>query len=193
LNGALPLLTAVVASVRERQLPSRPVTIGLSVGLIGAVLIALPTLREGHSSVVGVLLILVALLSYSFALGIAGPLQYEHGALPVIWRAQLVALLLTMPLGVPDVVRAHWTRGAVLSLIALGALGTAIAYVLQAISVGRVGPTRASATTFFIPGVALLLGVAVRHEQVALLSVIGGAVCVAGAWLMRGRASSSAG
>jgi drug/metabolite transporter (DMT)-like permease len=57
--------------------------------------------------------------------------------------------------------------------------------VLQAIAVGRVGPTRASATTFLIPGVALLLGVAVRNEHVALLSVIGGAVCVAGAWLMR--------
>jgi drug/metabolite transporter (DMT)-like permease len=50
---------------------------------------------------------------------------------------------------------------------------------------GRIGPTRASATTFLIPGVALVLGVAVRGERVALLSVIGCATCVAGAWLMR--------
>ncbi|HEX6084852.1 MAG TPA: hypothetical protein VF266_10030, partial [Thermoanaerobaculia bacterium] len=55
---------------------------------------------------------------------------------------------------------------------------------------GRVGPTRASATVFLIPGVALLLGVLVRGEQVALLSVLGCIVCVAGAWIMR-RAQSA--
>jgi hypothetical protein len=41
------------------------------------------------------------------------------------------------------------------------------------------------AATFLIPAVALVLGIVVRGERVALLSVIGGAVCVAGAWLMR--------
>lgn len=191
LNGALPLLTAVVASMRERRLPSGNVKMGLGVGLVGAVLIALPTIREGHSSVVGVLLILAALISYSFALGIAGPLQHEHGALPVIWRAQAVALVLTAPMGVPDLTTAQWTGRALLSLIALGALGTGVAYVLLAISAGRIGPTRASATTFLIPGVALLLGVIVRNEHVAMLSVTGGAVCVAGAWLMRRPAAIS--
>lgn len=50
---------------------------------------------------------------------------------------------------------------------------------------GRMGPTRASATTFLIPPVALVLGVLVRAEHVAALSVVGGAVCVAGAWLIR--------
>jgi drug/metabolite transporter (DMT)-like permease len=53
------------------------------------------------------------------------------------------------------------------------------------VAAGRVGATRASATTFLIPGVALVLGWLIRGEQVALLSVVGGAVCVAGAWLMR--------
>jgi hypothetical protein len=33
--------------------------------------------------------------------------------------------------------------------------------------------------------VALVLGVVVRGEQVALLSVAGAVVCVAGAWLMQ--------
>jgi hypothetical protein len=50
---------------------------------------------------------------------------------------------------------------------------------------GRVGATKASATAFLIPPVALLLGVLVRGEQVAALSVLGGIVCLAGAWLMR--------
>jgi hypothetical protein len=33
--------------------------------------------------------------------------------------------------------------------------------------------------------VALLLGVLVRGEHVATLSVVGGVVCLVGAWLMR--------
>jgi drug/metabolite transporter (DMT)-like permease len=62
--------------------------------------------------------------------------------------------------------------------------------VVMATAAGRVGPTRASAAVFLIPGVALFLGVVVRHESVALLSVLGCAVCVGGALLMR-RAQSA--
>ena len=76
----------------------------------------------------------------------------------------------------------------VLSLLALGIFGTAIANLAMA-AAGRFGAARASSTTFLIPVVALILGVAIRHEQVAPLSVAGGLVCLTGAWLMK-RASS---
>jgi drug/metabolite transporter (DMT)-like permease len=185
LNGANPLFTAIVASALTRRAPARNVSVGLAVGMIGAILVAWPTIHEGQSSVVGVLLILAALVSYGFALNLARPLQQRYGALPVIWRAQAVALVLTAPLGIPDLLRARWTPGPLLSILALGVLGTAIAQVVAAIAAGRLGPTRASATTFLIPAVALVLGIAVRGERVAFLSIFGGAVCVGGAWLMR--------
>lgn len=185
LNGAGPLLVAVVAAAITRKLPSRNVAAGLLVGLGGAVLIALPAMNEGRSSTAGVLLILAALTSYAFALLIAQPLQHKYGALPVIWRAQAVAMILTAPLGARELLTAHWTRGPFLSILLLGTFGTGIAFVLMATAAGRVGPTRASATVFLIPGVALLLGIVVRGESVAMLSVIGSAVCVAGALLMR--------
>jgi drug/metabolite transporter (DMT)-like permease len=185
LNGANPLFTAIVAAILTRRAPSRGIAAGLAVGLTGAVLMAWPAIHEGQSSVVGVVMILAALISYGIALNLARPLQQSHGALPVIWRAQAVALVLTAPLGFPDLLAAHWTLGPLLSLLALGSLGTGMAYVLIAVAAGRLGATRASATTFLIPPVALVLGVAVRGERVALLSVAGGAVCVAGAWLMR--------
>jgi drug/metabolite transporter (DMT)-like permease len=185
LNGATPLFTALVASGLARRAPSRGVTVGLAVGLTGAVLVAWPTLDEGRSSLVGVLLILAALVSYGFALNLARGLQQRHGALPVIWRAQAVALVLTAPLGLPELAQGRWTAGPLLALLALGALGTGLAYVLLAVAAGRVGATRAAATTFLIPPVALVLGVLVRGERVASLSVFGAAVCVAGAWLIR--------
>lgn len=185
LNGATPLFTALVAALLTRTLPSRALGAGLGVGLVGAVLVAWPSSSEGGSSLVGVLLILAALVSYGFALNVALPLQQRHGALSVVWRSLAVALLLTAPLGAPELLQGRFTTGPLLSLLALGALGTCLAQVLVTIAAGRLGATRASATTFLIPPVALLLGVLVRGESVALVSVIGGAVCVAGAWLTR--------
>jgi drug/metabolite transporter (DMT)-like permease len=135
-------------------------------------------------------MIMAALVSYGFALNIARPLQQRNGALPVIWRAQMVAMVLTAPMGLPDLMAARWTLGPVAALLALGALGTGVAYAVMAVAAGRLGATRASATTFLIPAVALALGVVVHGEKVALLSVIGSVVCVGGAWLMR-RAQSS--
>ena len=190
LNAVVPLFTAIVATVFAGRIPERRVIVGLAIGLTGAGLIAWPTIHEGHSSVVGVLLILAAVVSYGFALNLARPLQQQYGALPVVLRAQAVAVMLTAPLGVRDVLAAHWTRTPFFSLMMLGIFGTGIAFVLLATAAGRVGATRASSAAFLIPPVALLLGVLVRGESVAMLSIIGSAVCVAGAWLMR-RAQNS--
>ena len=185
LNGAVPLFVAIVAAGVARRWPARGIAVGLAVGLAGGVLMGLPTLGQGRSTAVGVLLILAALVSYGFAVNVARPVQQRNGALPVIWRAQAIALALTAPLGLPELLRAHWSPGPLLSLLALGALGTGAAYVLTVMAVGRVGATKAAATAFLIPPVALLLGVLVRGEHVAALSVLGGVVCLVGAWLMR--------
>ncbi len=188
LNGATPLFAAAVASILARRLPSRAVLVGLAVGFLGAILIALPGMGGGAAAAgqaLGITLIVAALVSYGFAVNLAGPLQQRNGALPVIWRAQFVALLLTAPLGVPAVLGAHWSPRPVAALIMLGALGTALAHVMTAVVAGRMGATTASATAFLIPVVALALGVVIRHERVAPLSIVGAAVCLAGAWLIR--------
>jgi drug/metabolite transporter (DMT)-like permease len=67
----------------------------------------------------------------------------------------------------------------------LGVFGTGIANVLAATAAGRMGATTSSATAFLIPVVALVLGVVLRDEHVALLSIVGAAICLAGAWLVR--------
>jgi drug/metabolite transporter (DMT)-like permease len=185
LNGAIPLFVTAVAAGLARRLPTGETIRGLAVGMTGAVLMALPSLREGGNSTLGVLLILAALVSYGFALNLARALQLAHGAMPVLWRAQAIALVLTAPLGIRDITHAHWSLGPVLAILALGALGTALAYVVIAIAAGKFGASRASSTNFLIPPVSLLLGVLVRDERVALLSVVGSVVCLAGAWLMR--------
>ena len=185
LNGANPLFTAIVAAFIAGRAPSRRVLGGIAIGIAGTILMAIPTVGDGRSSAIGVLMILAALISYGFALNIARPLQQRNGALPVIWRAQTIALFLTAPLGIRDVVDARWRLAPILALIALGALGTAMAHVVMSVAAGKLGATRASGTTFLIPAVALVLGVLVHHEKVTLLPVLGSVACVGGAWFMR--------
>jgi drug/metabolite transporter (DMT)-like permease len=188
LNGAVPLFVAAVAGGIARRAPARPILIGLAVGFLGAILIALPgmTQADGRSGqTIGVLLILAALVSYGFAYSLSGPLQQRNGALPVIWRALGVAVILTAPLGIPSVLAGHWSLRPVASLIALGAGGTGIAYVMTATAAGRMGATVASINNFFIPVVALALGVGLRHEQVSSISIAGAGICLLGAWLVR--------
>jgi drug/metabolite transporter (DMT)-like permease len=190
LNGANPLFATLVASFIARRAPSHGVTAGLAVGLVGTFLIALPSLDQGESSAIGIGLILIALVSYGFALSLARSLQLKYGAVPVIWRAQSVGLILTAPLGIHDLFSAHWSPVPVLSLLALGMGGTAIANVLLASAAGRFGASKASGTTFLIPVVALVLGLLVRHEQVSWLSVAGCLVCLSGAYVMKRAAAS---
>ena len=184
LNGATPLFVAAVASLIARQLPERGVVFGLIVGFGGAVIMALPAMG-GPSSAFGIGLIVAALVSYGIALNIARPLQQRNGAIPVVWRALGVALILTAPLGLPEVVKGEWTLRPALALLALGAGGTAIATILAATAAGRMGATTASATAFLIPVVALILGILVRHERVEIVSLIGAGICLIGAAIIR--------
>ena len=185
LNGANPLFATLVASWLSGTAPSRAVTIGLAIGISGAVIMAIPAASEGASSAIGIALIVTSLISYGIALSIARRLQQKYGAVPVIWRAQAVAILLTAPFGIPDLANANWTPIPLLSMLALGIFGTAIANVVMAQAAGRFGASRASSTTFLIPVVALALGVLLRNEQVAALSLIGGAICLLGAYQMK--------
>lgn len=189
LNAATPLFVAVVAAGQTKTLPSRGVRVALAVGLGGGVLIALPNLAEGRSTSWGVGLVLAALVFYGFAINLARPLQQRNGALPVMWRAVSVAAVLTAPTGIGPLVDATWTTRSALSMLALGALGTGLANVLVANAAGRTTATRASAMGFIIPAVSLALGIVVRNEIVHPVSILGGLICVAGAFGLA-RASS---
>jgi drug/metabolite transporter (DMT)-like permease len=184
LNGATPLCVAAVASLLAHRLPERGTLVGLIIGFGGAVVMAMPAMG-GANSAFGVGLILAALVSYGIALNVARPLQQRNGAIPVVWRALGVALILTAPLGLPEVLKGDWSLRPVLAMLGLGAGGTAIATILTATAAGRMGATKASATAFLIPVVALVLGLLVRHERVTIISLIGAAICLFGAAIIR--------
>lgn len=184
LNGANPVFTAVVASLLVRRLPPGRQIVGLAVGVVGIVLIALPSWSEGSSSAVGVVMILAALVCYGIALNVAAPLQRRLGGLPVIGRCLAVAGLMLTPFGIAALGGSSFAWGSAVAVAVLGAFGTGLAYVLMASNAGRYGSTRASSTTYLIPAVSLGLGVAFRGEDVHAIAIVGSAVALAGAYLV---------
>lgn len=193
LNGATPLFVAMVASVVARRLPARGQMLGIAIGFFGVVLIALPTVSEGSSSSFGVALIVIALVLYGFALNIASPLQQKYGALPVLWRAEIVAVIVLLPLGMFSLINNDrpFLWGPFAAMIALGVLGTALAHYAMVMLAGRIGSTRAAASLYLMPAVSLALGVFLNNEDVAPLAIVGSATAIGGAWVLsRSRARS---
>ncbi|MGW9134316.1 EamA family transporter [Streptomyces sp. NPDC055681] len=75
-----------------------------------------------------------------------------------------------------------------LAVLALGALGTGLAVLLQYGLVEEVGPTTAQMVTYFIPVIATAAGVAVLGEQLSWNTPVGALIVLAGAALTQSRA-----
>ena len=103
-------------------------------------------------------MVLLAALLYGFAFNITAPLQRRYGALPVIWRAQLVAVALVLPAAIAGVPSSQLELQSLLAVAALGALGTGLAFYWFASLIGSVGAPRGSITIYFVPVVAIALG-----------------------------------
>ena len=182
INGAMPLFAASFAAILLRRPPGRRQALGLTVGFAGVVLLFLPAARV-PATLLGAALALAATVLYGLAANIAVPLQQRYGAPAVVFRAQLVALGAVLPFGLLTVPDARFAWSAVLSVVALGVFGTGLAFIAMSVLVGRAGATRGAVAIYFVPVVALVLGVTLRGESVPLLSLLGIALVLSGAWL----------
>lgn len=183
INGAMPLFTAVVASLLLRSLPGARQAVGLVVGFTGVVLVTLSAAGGGSSTALGVGLVLCAVALYGLAANLAVPLQQRYGALPVVFRVQAVALALVLPFGLASVPGSRLALDGALAMAVLGFLSTGLAFVFMATLVGRAGATRGAVAIYFVPVVATVLGVAFRDETVSAPALVGVGLIVAGAYL----------
>jgi drug/metabolite transporter (DMT)-like permease len=183
LNGAVPLAGAAWAVLLLRRPLPRTHAVGLSVGFAGVLAISWPELQGSRATMLGTSLVVLAVICYGLAVNLAVPLQQRHGALPVLLRAQLAALVLLLPFGLWGLRGSHFAWGPALAMLPLGILGTGLAFVLMTTLVGRVGGPRGAVATYFIPVVAIVLGVLLLDERVAAAAVAGTALVVGGAWL----------
>ncbi len=188
-NGAMPLTTAAWSALLLRRLPGRKQLVGLAMGFAGIVAISYPEVRDSSATTLGVALVFLAIVLYGLAANVAVPLQQRYGSLPVLLRAQLAALVVVVPFGLWSLPGSEWSLGPALAMLPLGVLGTALAFVLMATLVGRVGGPRGSVAIYFVPIVAIALGVLVRGEPIAPLAILGTGLVLAGAWTASRRES----
>jgi drug/metabolite transporter (DMT)-like permease len=183
LNGTMPMLTALIAAAMLSEAPAGRQIAGLVVGFGGVVCISLPTIGEGSSAALGVALVVLATICYALAVNIVAPLQQRYGSLPVLSRALVVATVLVLPRGLTTLPTSVPDLAPIGAMLALGIVGTGLAFVAMGTLVGRAGATRASMITYVIPVVALLLGVVILGEKVTPLQVGGCGLVVIGAVL----------
>lgn len=183
LNGAVPMFTAGFGVLFFSRRTNGPQLLGLAVGLVGVVMISLPSLTESSSQALGVGLVLLATFCYGLATNLAAPLQVRYGSRPVMARMLALATLWTLPFGLLSVPDSRVELVPLAAVLVLGVVGTGLAYLLMGSLVSRVGPTRASFITYLIPGVSLVLGVAFKDDHVAALALGGVALVVTGAVL----------
>jgi drug/metabolite transporter (DMT)-like permease len=183
INGSVPVFSAFLAALLLRRMPSRHHVFGILIGFGGVVVISLPSFGSSAGTTAGILLIVAASFCYGLAVNLAVPLQQRYGSLPVLFRCQLVAIVLTLPFGIGGIPGSRFDWDSFLAVAALGALGTGLAFVAMATLVGRAGATRGAVAVYFIPVVAVVLGVVVRHEQIQPLALLGTAIVIAGAFL----------
>lgn len=128
-------------------------------------------------------MVLVATLCYGFAFNLAAPLQLRYGGITLMsWVLGLASVWL-IPVGLRDLGANDWRPAAVVPVLVLGVVGTGLAYWIMVTLVGRIGSIRGSLITYLIPVVSLLLGVAIRDDDVAPLALLGAALITAGALL----------
>ncbi len=189
-NATTPLLTLafLLALVpAERPTPAR--VAGLVVGFAGVVVVLGPWEAEAGGPLLAQLACLGAAACYG--LGFAYLRRYVSGraesgvalaAAQLVWAAVLLAPF-ALASGAPGPVGAD----AVGSALALGALGSGLAYVLNLRIVRAAGPSTASSVTYLVPLFSTLLGVALLGEALTWHAGAGAAIVLLGVAVAQGR------
>ena len=183
INGAMPIFAVAWATYLLRRLPGWRQLVGIGIGFLGILLVFVPELQASTTTAVGAILALAAVFFYGLATNLAVPLQQKYGSPPVVLRSQLFSLLLVLPWGLWQLGESTWSWESALAMVPLGVLGTGVAIMLMATLAGRVGAPRASIAIYFLPIVAVVLGVVVLGETVAPVALLGVAFVLAGAWI----------
>jgi drug/metabolite transporter (DMT)-like permease len=183
INGSMPLFSAALAALLLRRPPGRRQAAGLAVGFAGVLVVTLSGATGASGSPLGIGLLLFATVLYAVAFNLAVPLTQRYGSLPVLLRAQLVAIAVVLPFGVWGLPSSEWDWQGAGAMVLLGVLGSGVAFVASTTLGARAGPTRGAIPIYFLPVVALILGMAVRHEQIGPTAMAGVGLVIAGAWL----------
>jgi drug/metabolite transporter (DMT)-like permease len=193
LNATTPLFTIVVAhfATDDEKISARKL-LGVVLGMLGvSVLIGVEVFSGASDSLFAMLACLGAGLSYSFA-SIIGRGFKKHNvpssvsAFGQVFASSLMLIPVVMFLDQPWLLDMPSVE-TIISLVALGTLSTALAYVLFFGLIAQAGATNAVLVTLLVPVSAILLGWLVLNEQLSLNHFIGMGLIALGLAAIDGR------
>ena len=182
--ATVPLLIALLAlrfDHTERPTPKR--LTGMLIGLAGVVALVGIDLSGRTAEVLGAAAVLLAAFGYA-----AGPLIIKRQLVSFDPFATMaislwVAAMLLTPFGLATLPGSVPAADALISIIVLGVLCTAAAFVILMVLIAEVGAGRSSIITYINPVVAVALGVIVLGESPGAGAIAGLLLILAGSWL----------
>ena len=191
-NATTPLMGVLIGGLFFREPLTAAKVSGVFLGLMGvAILTRAGPVAFDLQLLMGALACLLATTCYGFAgfltrrwLDHQGGLDSRLSALGSMFGATLFLLplfgysVITQP-------PASWGGWSVwLSLLGLGLVCTAFAYILYFRLLSSIGPVKSMTTTFLIPPFGVLWGALLLDEPLGMAHVYGGVLIAAALWLV---------
>ncbi|WUJ73649.1 EamA family transporter [Kribbella soli] len=180
-----PLLIAVLAGFGLGEGFPRQLVIGGLVAFAGIVIIGTST-SSGRAETWGVILCVVAAISYAVGVVTQKPLLSRLPAAEVTWLACTIGAVVCLPFA-PTLVDELRTADAstIWWVVYLAAFPTALGFTTWAFALRRTSAGRMGVTVYAVPVVAIALGWLFLGETPAVLALAGGALCLTGVAISR--------
>lgn len=192
LNSTTTLWTAVLIYwVMPSERPTLLNYAGVLVGFAGVVVLVTPELISAgiSGSFLGAMAVILAAVSYA-ANALYQRRKMRHVSVMEISIGQLIAtVVFAIPIAAPTLPSMHVALVSLGAVVALGAGGTGIAYLLYYYVMNNIGAVRASGVTLLVPVTAVFWGAALLGERVTVPIVAGMLVILAGIVLTNMRRS----
>ncbi|MGW1212329.1 DMT family transporter [Streptomyces sp. NPDC002499] len=187
-----PILIALLGSrLLGDAMPPRLLA-GMAVSFAGAVTVGLSMSGQGGSSVLGVVLCLLAAVAYAGGVVAQKPALAQASALQVTTFGCLIGAVVCLPFAGQLVHQAADAPvSATLNMVYLGVFPTALAFTTWAYALARTTASKMGATTYAVPALVVLMSWLALGEVPGLLTLAGGALCLAGVAVSRSRARAA--
>lgn len=183
----VPFIAAFLVGLLGDRSAWHPLTIlGLVLGFAGVVSLVGIDVFAGHIMVTPVLMMLVAAVGYAVAPIIANRMPTDVPTLGVIAVSLAMVSLIYAPFAAVTLtqdIQVGPSLGAWASVIVLGALCSALAFVIFFTLIREIGPARASLITYVNLAVAAVLGVVFLDEAITAGILVGFPLVVVGSYL----------
>ena len=182
-----PILIALGAGVFLREGIPKWLAIGAAVAFLGVLLIGFGS-GGGAFTNVGVLWCLLAAVTYAAGVLFQKPVLKRLPNAQVTWLGCAIGMLVCLPFtgdlvtGIRDA-----PPEAILGVIYLGAVPTALGFSTWAYALSRMPAGQLGVSTYIVPPLAIVMGLIFFGEVPAIVAIIGGAICLVGVALSRRR------